>query len=62
MKILFVVALTFISFCAPAQIFLFVDDPMSPFCKVMAPLVGLLIAGAIGYGIVKVIRRKDRSA
>ena len=61
MKILFIVALTFVSFCAQAQTFLFADEPMSPFCKVMAPLMGLFIVGAIGYGIVKVLRRKGPS-
>ena len=55
------VVLTFVSFCAQAQTFLFADEPMSPFCKVMAPLMGLLIVGAIGYGVVKVIVRKDSS-
>ncbi|MEO6719260.1 MAG: hypothetical protein ABIN67_02800 [Ferruginibacter sp.] len=62
MKILFFVALTFVSFCAEAQTFLFADEPMSPFCKVMAPLIGLFILGAIGYGVVKVIWRKDKTA
>jgi len=62
MKIAFFVTLTFISCCAEAQTFLFLDEPMSPFCKIMAPLMGLLIIGVIGYGIVKVIRRKDPSA
>jgi hypothetical protein len=61
MKTLFFVALTFVSFCAQAQTFLFADEAMSPFCKVMAPLMALLIIGAIGYGIVKLIRRKDPS-
>ena len=56
MKILFFVALTLISVCAQAQTFLFIDEPMSPFCKVMAPLMGLVVVGAIGYAVVKAIR------
>ena len=62
MKILFFVALTFVSFCAQAKTFFSADEPMSPFCKVMAPLMGLFITGAIGYGVVQVIRRKDKTA
>ena len=62
MKILFFVALTFVSFCAQAQTFLSAHEPMSPFCKVMASLVGLFVVGAIGYGVVKVIRGKDETA
>ena len=62
MKILFFVALTFVNFCAQAQTFLSAHEPMSPFCKVMASLMGLFIVGAIGYGVVKVIRRKDKTA
>ena len=60
MKILFFVVLTFITYYAQAQTFLAVHEPMSPFCKVMAPLVGLFIVGAIGYGVVKVIKGKDK--
>ena len=62
MKILFFVALTFVSFCAQVQTFLSAHEPMSPFCKVMAPLMGVFIVGAIGYGLVKVIGRKDKTA
>ena len=62
MKILFFLALTFISFCAQAQTFLSAHESMSPFCKVMAPLMGLFIVGAIGYGLVKVIKGKDKTA
>ena len=61
MKILFFVALTFVSFCAQAQTFLSLREPMSPFCKVVSPLMGLFIVGAIGYGVVKVIREKDKT-
>jgi hypothetical protein len=61
MKILFFVALTLVSFCAQAKTFFSADEPMSPFCKVMAPLMGLFILGVIGYGVVKVIRGKDSS-
>ena len=61
MKILLFVALTFISFYAKAQTFLSAHEPMSPFCKVMAPLMGLFIIGAIGYGVVKVISGKDKT-
>ncbi len=62
MKILFFAALTFVTFCAQAQTFLSAHESMSPFCKVMAPLMGLFIVGAIGYGVVKVIREKDKTA
>ncbi len=62
MKILLFAALTIVSFCAQAQTFLFAHEPMSPFCEVVAPLMGLFIFGAIGYGVVKVIRRKDKTA
>ena len=59
MKILFLVALTFMTVCAKAQTFLSTHETMSPFCKMMVPLMGLVIVGAIGYGIVKAIRGKD---
>ena len=62
MKILFFVALTFVGFCAQAQTFLSAHEPMSTFCKIMAPLMVLFIVGAIGYGVVKVIGRKDKTA
>ncbi len=61
MKILFFVALTFVGFCAQAQTFLSAHEPMSHFCKVMASLMGLVIVGAIGYGVAKLIRRKDKT-
>lgn len=60
MKILFLVALSFITVYAQAQTFLFTHEPMSPFCKLMAPLMGLIIVGAIGYAVVKVISGKDK--
>lgn len=62
MKILFFATLTFLSFCAQAQTVLFVHEPMSPFCKVVAPLMGLFIVGVIGYGVLKVIGQKDKTA
>ena len=62
MKTLFFVALTIISFSAQAQTFLSAHESMSPFCNVVTPLVGLFVVGAIGYGIVKVIRDKDKTA
>jgi len=62
MKILFFVALTFFSFCAQAQTVLSAHEPMSPFCKVMAPVMGLFLIGAIGYAVVKAIERKDKTA
>jgi fluoride ion exporter CrcB/FEX len=62
MKVLFFVVLTFASFCANAQPLLSAHEPMSPFCKVMAPLMGLFIVGAIGYAVVKVIGRKDKTS
>ncbi len=62
MKILFFVALSFITDCAQAQTFLFIDEPMSPFCKLMAPLMGLFIVGAIGYAVVKAISGKDKAS
>ena len=62
MKILFFVALTFVSFCAQAKTFFSADEPMSPFCKVVAPLMGLFIVGVIGYGVLKMIGQKDKTA
>lgn len=62
MKILIFAALTFVSFLAQAQTVLSAHEPMSPFCKVVVPLIGLFIAGAIGYGVLKVIGQKDKTA
>lgn len=62
MKILFFVALSFITVCAQAQTFLFVHEPMSPFCKLIVPLMGLFIVGAIGYAVVKAISGKDKDS
>ena len=62
MKILFFAVLTLVSFCAQAQTVLSAHEPMSPFCKVVAPLMALFIIGAIGYGVLKVIERKDKTA
>ncbi len=59
MKTLLVVLLTLIAACAQAQTFLVIDESMSPFCKVMAPLMGLVVVVAIGYAVVKAIRGKD---
>jgi hypothetical protein len=59
MKILLLLALSFITLCAQAQTFLFLDEHMSPFCKVMAPVMGIAVIGALGYVVVKAIRRKD---
>lgn len=61
MKVLLVLMLTFITCCAKAQTILFLDNqPMSPFCKVMAPLMGLIVVGAIGYAVVKAIGGKGK--
>lgn len=60
MKIFFVITMILLSVCAQAQTFLVFDEPMSPFCKVMAPLMGLVVVGAIGYAVVKAVRGKDR--
>jgi len=62
MKILFIVALTLVSFCAQAQAFLSAHEPMSTFCTGIAPLVVLFIIGSIGYGVVKAAGRKDKTA
>lgn len=62
MKTLFVVVLTLITACAQAQTFLVMDESMSPFCKVMAPLMGLVVIGAIGYAVVKAVRGKDEAS
>ncbi|MDO9372819.1 MAG: hypothetical protein Q7T76_00305 [Ferruginibacter sp.] len=62
MKILFFLALTLAGFCANAQTLLSANEPMSPFCKVMAPLMVLSIVGAVGYGVVKLIERRDKTA
>lgn len=59
MKTLFFVALILITACAQAQSFLLIDEPMSPFCKVMAPLMAVVVLGAIGYAVVKAIKGKD---
>ena len=59
MKILFLVALILMSICAHAHSFLFIDEPMSPFCKAMLPMMGVFIVGIIGYAVVKAIRGKD---
>ena len=62
MKILFFIALAFVGLCSQAQTFLSIHEPISPFCKVMASLMGLFIVGAIGYGIVKMFGKKDKTA
>lgn len=62
MKILFIVMFTFITVCAQAQTFLFMNEPMSPFCKVLLPLMGLFIVGAIGYAVVKAVGGKDKTS
>lgn len=55
----FVITVIFLSVSTQAQTFLVFDEPMSPFCKVMAPLMGLVVVGAIGYAVVKAIKGKD---
>jgi uncharacterized membrane protein (DUF106 family) len=60
MKTLILLVLTLITASAQAQTFLVIDEHMSPFCRMVAPLMGVFVVGAIGYAVVKAITGKDK--